>query len=181
MDWTRLFNYATKLFIVCPSNCTSCAERSCAWVIIRLHVCHSNHHVFLHYSKRYSLTYIVPVVIAGYIFARFIIPSDYLQAFSFISYIIVAAEIAFVGLELFLLYKIVRVLPKIIKNIKNIEEKIIPFLMQLMHAFDATMKRSKLVDVILTECKLIYYAFLSWREKYQQVNLYTHIIKRLVL
>ena len=27
------------------------------------------------------------------------------------------------------------------------------------------MKRSKLVDVILTECKLIYYAFLSWREK----------------
>ena len=51
-DWTRLFNYATKLFIVCPSNCTSCAERSCAWVIIRLHVCHSNHHVFLHYSKK---------------------------------------------------------------------------------------------------------------------------------
>lgn len=82
--------------------------------------------------KRYSLTYIFPVVIAGYIFARFIIPSNYLQAFSFISYIIVAAEIAFVGLELFLLYKIVRVLPKIIKNIKNIEEKIIPFLMQLM-------------------------------------------------
>ena len=27
------------------------------------------------------------------------------------------------------------------------------------------MKRGKLIDVILTECKLIYYAFLSWREK----------------
>ncbi|HDR3945988.1 TPA: hypothetical protein QCO93_003280, partial [Bacillus anthracis] len=38
--------------------------------------------------KRYSLTYIFPVVIAGYIFARFIIPSDYLQAFSYVSYII---------------------------------------------------------------------------------------------
>ena len=27
------------------------------------------------------------------------------------------------------------------------------------------MKRNKLVDIIVTECKLIYYAFLSWREK----------------
>ncbi|MEC2486417.1 hypothetical protein P9Z06_33155 [Bacillus cereus] len=115
--------------------------------------------------KRYSLTYIVPVVIAGYIFARFIIPSDYLQAFSFISYIIVAAEIAFVGLELFLLYKIVRVLPKIIKKYKEYRRENYSFSHAIDAAFDATMKRSKLVDAILTECKLIYYAFLSWREK----------------
>ncbi|MCU4824805.1 hypothetical protein OCA00_24700 [Bacillus cereus] len=115
--------------------------------------------------KRYSLTYIVPVVIAGYIFARFIIPSDYLQAFSFISYIIVAAEIAFVGIELFLLYKIVRVLPKIIKKYKEYRRENYSFSYAIDAAFDATMKRSKLVDVILTECKLIYYAFLSWREK----------------
>ena len=180
MDWTRLFNYAIKLFIVCPSNCTSCAERSCAWVIIRLLVCHSNHHIFLHYSKKILVNIYSSCCNSGYIFARFIIPSDYLQAFSFISYIIVAAEIAFVGLELFLLYKIVRVLPKIIKNIKNIEENY-SFSYAIDAAFDTTMKRGKLIDVILTECKLIYYAFLSWREKYQQVNLYTHIIKRLVL
>ncbi|MEB9404282.1 hypothetical protein P4J11_18410 [Bacillus cereus] len=105
--------------------------------------------------KRYSLTYIVPVVIAGYIFARFIIPSDYLQAFSFISYIIVAAEIAFVGLELFLLYKIVRVLPKIIKKYKEYRRENYSFSYAIDAAFDATMKRGK----------LIYYAFLSWREK----------------
>ena len=107
-------------------------ERSCSWIIIRLHVCNSNHYVFLYYSKRYSLTYIFPVVIAGYIFARFIIPSDYLQAFSYVPYIIVAGEIAFVCLELFLLYKIVRKLPNIIKNIKNIKVSILYFLMQLM-------------------------------------------------
>ncbi len=131
--------------------------------------------------KRYSLTYIVPVVIAGYIFARFIIPSDYLQAFSFISYIIVAAEIAFVGLELFLLYKIVRVLPKIIKKYKEYRRENYSFSYAIDAAFDATMKRGKLIDVILTECKLIYYAFLSWREKVPTGKLYTHIIKRLVL
>lgn len=115
--------------------------------------------------KRYSLTYIFPVVIAGYIFARFIIPSDYLQAFSFVSYIIVAGEITFVGLELFLLYKIVRVLPEIIKRYKEYRREYSSFSYAIDAAFDATMKRDKLVDVILTECKLIYYAFLSWRVK----------------
>ncbi|MFQ6335423.1 hypothetical protein ACLNAL_01935 [Bacillus sp. AF62] len=115
--------------------------------------------------KRYSLTYIVPVVIAGYIFARFIIPSDYLQDFSYVSYIIVAGEIAFVCLELFLLYKIVRKLPTIIKKYKEYKSEYSSFSYAIDAAFDATMKRNKLIDIIVTECKLIYYAFLSWREK----------------
>ncbi|MDM5239583.1 hypothetical protein QUF83_26710 [Bacillus cereus] len=115
--------------------------------------------------KRYSLTYIFPVVIAGYVFARFIIPSDYLQAFSFISYVIVAGEIAFVCLELFLLYKIIRALPNIVKRFKEYRSVYSSFSYAIDAAFDATMKRSKPVSIILTECKLIYYAFLSWREK----------------
>ncbi|PFI15345.1 hypothetical protein [Bacillus cereus] len=115
--------------------------------------------------KRYSLTYIFPVVIAGYIFARFIIPNDYLQAFSFVSYIIIAGEIAFVGLELFLLYKIIRVLPNIVKRYKEYRKEYSSFSYAIDAAFDATMKRSKAVSIILTECKLIYYAFLSWRVK----------------
>ncbi len=115
--------------------------------------------------KRYSLTYIFPVVIAGYIFARFIIPSDYLQAFSYVSYSIVAGEIAFVCVELFLLYKIVRKLPNIIKKYKEYKSEYSSFSYAIDAAFDAAMKRNKLVDIIVTECKLIYYAFLSWREK----------------
>ncbi|HDR8186031.1 TPA: hypothetical protein QC116_005544 [Bacillus thuringiensis] len=113
--------------------------------------------------KRYSLTYIFPIVIAGYIFARFIIPSDYLQSFSYVSYIIVTGEIAFVCLELFLLYKIVRMLPNIIKRYKEYKSEYSSFSYAIDAAFDATMKRNKLVDIIVTECKLIYYAFLSWR------------------
>ena len=112
--------------------------------------------------KRYSLTYIFPVVIAGYIFARFIIPSDYLQAFSYVSYIVIAGEIAFVCLELFLLYKIVKMLPNIIKRYKEYKSEYSSFSDAIDAAFDATMKRSKLVAVILTECKVIYYAFFSW-------------------
>ncbi|WP_088265452.1 hypothetical protein [Bacillus mycoides] len=115
--------------------------------------------------KRYSLTYMFPVVIAGYVFARFIIPSDYLQAFSFVLYVIVAGEIVFVCFELFLIYKIIRVLPKIIKRYKEYRSEYSSFSYAIDAAFDATMKRSKAVSIILTECKLIYYAFLSWREK----------------
>ncbi|MGX5499476.1 hypothetical protein ACWKT9_09815 [Bacillus wiedmannii] len=118
--------------------------------------------------KRYSLTYIFPVVIAGYIFARFIIPSDYLQTFSYVSYIIVVGEIAFVGLELFLLYKIVKVLPETIKRYKEYRREYSSFSYAIDAAFDATMKRNKLVDIIVTECKLIYYAFLSWRATVQE-------------
>ncbi|HDX9639101.1 TPA: hypothetical protein ACGXMH_001214 [Bacillus mobilis] len=115
--------------------------------------------------KRYSLTYIFPVVIAGYIFARFIIPNNYLQAFSNVSYIIVVGEIAFIGLELFLLYKIVKVLPETFKRFKEYRREYSSFSYAIDAAFDATMKRNKLVDIIVTECKLIYYALLSWREK----------------
>jgi len=115
--------------------------------------------------KRYSLTYMFPVVIAGYVFARFIIPSDYLQAFSFVSYVIVAGEILFVCFELFLIYKIIRVLPKIIKRYKEYRSEYSSFSYAIDQAFDDTMKRSRLVNIILTECKLFYYAFLSWRVK----------------
>ncbi|PFV78486.1 hypothetical protein COL05_18425 [Bacillus sp. AFS059628] len=115
--------------------------------------------------KRYSLTYLFPVVIAGYIFARFIIPSDYFQDFSYVSYVIVAGEIAFVCVELFLLYKIVKMLPNIIQKYKEYKREYSSFSYAIDAAFDATMKRNKLVDVIVTECKLIYYAFLSWRVK----------------
>lgn len=120
---------------------------------------------FFMIRKRYSLTYIFPVVIAGYIFARFIIPSDYLQAFSYVSYIVIAGEVAFVCLELFLLYKIARKLPTIIKRYKEYKSEYSSFSYAIDAAFEATMKKSKLVDVILTECKLIYYAFFSWRVK----------------
>ncbi|PGU54722.1 hypothetical protein COD70_20175 [Bacillus cereus] len=115
--------------------------------------------------KRYSLTYMFPVVIAGYVFARFIIPSDYLQAFSFVSYVIVTGEISFVCFELFLIYKIIRVLPKIKKRYKEYRSEYSSFSYAIDQAFDDTMKRSRSVNIILTECKLLYYAFLSWRVK----------------
>lgn len=115
--------------------------------------------------KRYSLTYIFPVVIAGYIAARFIIPSDYLQSFSFVSYILVAGEIVFIGLELFILYKTARALPKIIRCYKQYKNEYPSFSFAIDKAFDNTFTRNTVVNVIVTECKLFYYALFSWRTK----------------
>ncbi|MEH7458348.1 hypothetical protein V7183_14260 [Bacillus sp. JJ1127] len=115
--------------------------------------------------KRYSLTYIFPVVIAGYIAARFVIPNDYLQAFSFVSYILVAGELAFLAVELFILYKIARTLPKIIKFYKQYKKEYPSFSLAIDKAFDAALKRNNVVNVIASECKLLYYALLSWRTK----------------
>ncbi|MCI0765045.1 hypothetical protein [Bacillus sp. TL12] len=115
--------------------------------------------------KRYSLTYIFPVVIAGYIAARFVIPSDYLQLFSFVSYILVAGEIAFLALELFILYKIAKALPKIIRCYKQYKNEYPSFSFAIDKAFETTLKRNTIVDVIVSECKLFYYALFSWRTK----------------
>ncbi len=69
-------------------------------------------------------------------------------------------------------------LPTIRKNIKNIKVSILHFLMQLMQRLTPLMKRNKLVDIIVTECKLIYYAFYRGVKKCQKVNAYTHITKK---
>ncbi|KEK22915.1 hypothetical protein [Bacillus gaemokensis] len=120
---------------------------------------------FLIIRKRYSLTYIFPVIIAGYITAKFVIPSDYLQSFSFVSYILVAGELAFVAIELFILYKIARTLPKIIRFYKQYKKEFPSFSVAIDKAFDAALKRNNVVNVIISECKLLYYALFSWRTK----------------
>lgn len=101
-------------------------------------------------------------------------------SFSYVSYIIVVGEIAFVCVELFLLYKIVRKLPNIIKKYKEYKSEYSLFSYAIDAAFEVTMKRNKLVDIIVTECKLIYYAFLSWREKVPEGESVYSYHKRLV-
>ncbi|MBC6973111.1 hypothetical protein H9I32_12200 [Bacillus sp. Xin] len=115
--------------------------------------------------KRYSLKHLFPVVIAGYIAARFIIPSDYFQSFSFVTYILIAGELAFLCLELFILYKIARALPKIIRCYKQYKNEYPSFSFAIDKAFDTALKRNTVVNVIVSECKLLYYALFSWRTK----------------
>ncbi|KXI94787.1 hypothetical protein ACS46_01305, partial [Bacillus cereus] len=61
--------------------------------------------------------------------------------------------------------KIGKKLSKKKKKYKEYKSEYSSFSYAIDAAFDAAMKRNKLIDIIVTECKLIYYAFLSWREK----------------
>ncbi len=76
-----------------------------------------------------------------------------------------AGELAFLSLELFILYKIARALPRIIRYYKQYKSEYPSFAFAIDQAFDVAVRRNKVVDVIVSECKLLYYALFSWRTK----------------
>ena len=107
-------------------------RKSCSWVIIRLYVCNSGHYVFLYYSKKILVNVYIPCR-NSWLYICKIYYSKRLFTSFFIRFLYYSCrEIAFVCVELFLLYKIVRKLPNIIKKYKNIKVSILHFLMQLM-------------------------------------------------
>ncbi|SFI80275.1 MULTISPECIES: hypothetical protein [unclassified Bacillus (in: firmicutes)] len=115
--------------------------------------------------KRYSLKYVFPVILAGYVVARFIIPNPYFESFSFITYIVVAGEIVFLCLELYLFYKIARKLPAIIRSYKKYRLAYSSFSHASEKAVYDSVSENVVANVLLSECKLLYYALFSWRKK----------------
>lgn len=115
--------------------------------------------------KRYSLKYIFPVILAGYVAARFIIPNPYFKSYSFVTYIVVAGEIAFLCLELYLFYKIARKPPAIVRAYKKYKLTYPSFSYAIERAVYDSVFESVAVNVLLSECKLFYYALFSWRKK----------------
>ncbi|SFC71587.1 hypothetical protein SAMN04488168_10890 [Bacillus sp. 491mf] len=115
--------------------------------------------------KRYSLKYIFPVILAGYVAAKFIIPDPYFESYPFITYLLVAGEIAFLCLELYLFYKIARKLPAIFCSYKKYRNVYPSFSYAIEKAVYHSVSKSVGVNVFLSECKLFYYALFSWRKK----------------
>lgn len=122
---------------------------------------------FLVIRKRYSLKYMLPVVVIGYIAAKFIIPSEYMQSYHYLTYAVIAGEVAFVCLQLYIVYKIARKLPKVIQIYKQHKQQSPSFSYAIEKATYQTLPRNRTVDVLLAECKLFYYALFSWRKKVQ--------------
>ena len=74
--------------------------------------------------KRYSIKLLLLVAIAGYGLASLIIPKGLLSSYSFVKYILFACEGVFSILELYIIYKLMRKLPSIIKNYRHNETEI---------------------------------------------------------
>lgn len=117
---------------------------------------------FLLYKKKFSWKLAIGLIATGCVAARFIIPKEYLQPFSAITWSGIVAEGAIVFLEIALVVTLFRYMPKIIKDVKGSS---LPTLFAFPQAVDRYVKKLPIIDVICIEFLTYYYAFASWKKK----------------
>ncbi|MDG4656326.1 hypothetical protein P6P90_03175 [Ectobacillus antri] len=113
--------------------------------------------------KRYSLKYIPLVAIVGYGIAHLIIPAHHLTSYSFLRYILFAGEGAFLLVELYILYKIITKIPRVIRSFKS-QTNTLTFEQRLESSSAAHLKSSRILDVYYAELAMVYYSLFSWRK-----------------
>ncbi|MFE8699499.1 hypothetical protein ACFYKX_02555 [Cytobacillus sp. FJAT-54145] len=120
---------------------------------------------FLIIRKRYSLKYLGVVILAGYGAAYLIIPNAEMEQYSFLPYIILGSEGLLILLELYILYKVVTKLPKLIKEYKKLSLENSFFLYNLRLALDKYLPNQKVLQIFLSEFAVFYYSLFSWKKK----------------
>lgn len=114
--------------------------------------------------RRYSLKYLGPVILAGYLLAQFIIPNDYLQSYSFISYFVLGSEIVFILVEAYIILKIIKICPKLKMKFRQTNSEIY-YQERLYDTVQAYFAKNRMVDMWISEITMFYYAFCTWRKK----------------
>ncbi|MFC0522777.1 hypothetical protein ACFFGV_04125 [Pontibacillus salicampi] len=117
--------------------------------------------------KQYSLRYLPIVVLAGYGVGMLIVPEGSLAAYPYVHYIIISGEIAFIAVELSFLYTILKKLPVLASYWKESDASI-SFPERVKLACHHHLSSSKIIDIMLDEITILYYALASWRRKPQQ-------------
>ncbi len=115
--------------------------------------------------KRYSLKYILPVMIAGYGAAVLIIPHGLLSDYSFVKYILIAGECAFFLVELYVVFMLFATFPRIIKSYRKNESEIPTFIYRMKQAWEQHLKPSRVQDIFFSDMTMFYYSLFSWRKK----------------
>ncbi|MCM3244037.1 hypothetical protein M3598_14895 [Cytobacillus oceanisediminis] len=120
---------------------------------------------FLILRKRYSLKYLGAVILAGYAAAYFIIPASHFPQFAFLPYLIVFSEMLFIGLELFIAYKILTKLPVLLREYRRLNGINSLFLFNAKRSTDKHLPHHKIGSVFVTEFAMFNYALFSWKKK----------------
>lgn len=115
--------------------------------------------------KRYSLKYILPVMIAGYGVAVLVIPHQLLSAYSFVKYILLAGEAAFFLLELYVVIQLLAKIPATVKSYRKSESEIPTFSYRMKQAWDQHLKPSRTQEIFFSDVKMYYYSLVSWHRK----------------
>ncbi|MGD6963934.1 hypothetical protein ACQCVB_17085 [Fictibacillus phosphorivorans] len=113
--------------------------------------------------KRYSWKLTLLVALVSYAFASFIIPDDLLKSVSFIPKAILLLEAGFISIELYLLFIVCRKLPKVKKSYRDLAVDL-PFLLKIKLAVNLHFAQSRLIDSLVSEVTMFYYALFSWRK-----------------
>lgn len=121
--------------------------------------------------KRYSLKYLLLVLLAGYGTAWLIIPQGYLASYSFVKYILFAGEGALFLLESYIVFKLMTKMPAIIKFYQSNSVEFSTFPYRLEQAFTRYLKPNRFLEIISSEITMFYYSLFSWRKKPLQSGL----------
>lgn len=118
--------------------------------------------LFIAWRQRWTVRNVILAIASGLILVRFLIPIEYLEPFVAITWVGFAVEGAIVFFEIFLLFILIKHLPKIVHSVKNSS---LPTIFSFSDAVDRQMKSTSLIKVICTEMLMFYYAFGSWRKR----------------
>jgi membrane protein YdbS with pleckstrin-like domain len=116
--------------------------------------------------KNHSAKTLSLVIAAGYGAAWLIIPNEHLSALPFFKYLLIAAEGAFLLLELYIAIKVLKALPKVwgyMKQHKSVSRDLFPH--RLETAVHQNMSAPLFIKIYLTELSLFYYSLFSWKKK----------------
>jgi hypothetical protein len=115
--------------------------------------------------KRYSLKYLGLVIFAAFAAAYFIVPHQHLSKYSFLPYLLMASEAAFMLFELYIAYTIVTKLPKLLREYNRLRKKSSFFLFNIRRAIETHLPGNKTALIFASEFSLFHYALFSWKKK----------------
>ncbi|WP_456274440.1 hypothetical protein [Bacillus sp. AK031] len=116
--------------------------------------------------RHYSVKMLSIVIAAGYGAAWLIIPNEHLSSLPFFKYLIITAEGAFLLFELYIAFKLVKMVPKVFAYTKNLKYETQDFFPhRLEAAIQQNMKAPLAIQIYLTELSLFYYSLFSWKKK----------------
>jgi membrane protein YdbS with pleckstrin-like domain len=115
--------------------------------------------------KRYSLKYLGIVVLTGFAAAYFIIPQQHLSKYSFLPYLLMMSEGAFLLFELYIAFTIITTLTKLLKEYKKLAKKNSFFLFNIRTVVDNNLPGNTAAKVLVSEFSMFHYSLFSWKKK----------------
>ncbi|WLR42408.1 beta-carotene 15,15'-monooxygenase [Bacillus carboniphilus] len=113
-------------------------------------------------KKSDSIKRFIIFMAAGLVIARFLISENHLEPFIVLTYVGFAIEGFILLFEFTILLILLRYLPKIYKQVRMCEDS-------LLHSFpkavEGNVRKNPLVQVVVSEMLMFYYALGSWRQK----------------